>query len=198
MNFNGPGWQSGRAAGLPRYMQLARSGGGGGGATDDPSPPAEGDTCNFEALGLTRESWGGLDAEAQRSLVVRFLVALGSETTPEQIAADVAALPDAAARLAYLEAKTGCTVPGGAAPGGGGGAGPVVGGAAASGGRPPVVSPSVLTGGAAVLPELAPEAEPTRWVLRPGEGVTRRGRGGALLLAALAAYALTRRPSARP
>lgn len=177
MNFNGPGWQSGRAAGLPRYMQLARSGGGGGGATDDPSPPAGGDTCNFEALGLTRESWGGLDAEAQRSLVVRFLVALGSETTPEQIAADVAALPDAAARLAYLEAKTGCTVPGG---------------------RPPVVSPSVLTGGAAVLPELAPEAEPTRWVLTPGEGVTRRGRGGALLLAALAAYALTRRPSARP
>jgi len=189
MNFHGPGWQSGRA-------MLGRSAG-------DASPPAEGDTCNFAALGLTRESWAALDADAQRSLVTRFLVALGSETTPEQIAADVAALPDAAARLGYLEAKTGCTVPGGGAPGGGGGGaaggggGPVVGGAS-SGGRPPVVSPSVLGGGAAVLPELVPEGEPTRWVLTPAEGAARRGRGGALLLAALAAYALTRGRSSRP
>lgn len=191
------GWVGPRAAGEPRYMRLARAG-----AARDAAPvEGAGDAgdCRFEELGLTRESWAGLAAEDQRNLVVRFLSALGSESTPEEIAADVGALPDAAARLAYLEAKTGCRVPEGAAPGGGEGpgAGPTAEGAGPGAGGGPVVVPST-TAADDLTPEKADEvrdaaAEPERWVLTPAAGTTRRGRGGLLLVAALAAYALTRR-----
>lgn len=189
-------WDSGRgerAAGVPRWMRLARGGEGGG----DAAP--EGDPCNFAALGLTRESWAGLPAEDQRSLVVRFLAALGRGTA-EEIGARVDALPDGLARLAFLERESGCMVPAGDAPGGGGGdapppppppptppppappgADPFVEGI--MGGYRPVAT-STTGGGASTVADPGAVrqegAEGSRWVLVDGSA-GRRGKGGAVL-----------------
>lgn len=155
------------------------------------SESAAGEVCaDFAALGLTRETWAALDEAAQRDLVTRYLIALGSENTPEQLAADVAALPDAAARLAYLEAKTGCTVPAGGAPGGGGGGGGFVGGAVSTEGGGATVISDEAARRAEELKRAADEAErnPTRYVLT--QAPTRK-RGGVLLVLAALALALT-------
>lgn len=171
-------WHSGRSAGQFIFTRPP--------AARPPVEPAA-DTCNFEALGLTREAWAGLAADDQRSMVVRFLAALGRGTA-EELEREVGALPDAAARLAFLESRSGCRVPEGAAPGGGGG----------GGSNPFVVS---VTGGGGAATDLTPEkadaardaSEVARWILTHG-GEGRPRRGGALLaLAALALLASGRR-----
>lgn len=196
-------WDSGRerAAGVPRWVRLA--GGGGGAGT--------GDTCSFEALGLTRESWAGLAADDQRGLVVRFLVSLGRGTA-EEVGARVDALPDGAARLAFLESESGCTVPLGSAPGGGGGdapppppppappgpeGNPFVEGLVDGGGFRPVTT-STTGGGASTFGDAGAVkeegAEGSRWALVDGSA-GRRGKGGALL--ALVALGLLAAGSSR-
>jgi len=177
-------WDSGleRAAGVPRWTRLARGGGEGGAAGP------EGDPCNFEVLGLTRESWAGLAADDQRSLVVRFLASLGRGTA-EEIGAAVDALPDAAARLAFLERESGCAVPLGSAPGGGGGDPPPPPPPPPPSPPPPAppgfrpVTTSTTGGGASTFADPGAVkdegAEGERWVLT--NGPTARGKGGAVL-----------------